>query len=75
MSLPDATIDLRLPEGHSENLTEGDADFKRIFKGLNDLGYEGNFILQTARALDGNHSEIIKNYQKFVREEFFGNLD
>lgn len=61
-------------KGQTVPLTEGDADFKRIFKGLNDLGYEGNFILQTARALDGNHSEIIKNYQKFVREEFFVNL-
>ena len=25
MSLPDATIELKLPEGHSENLTEGEA--------------------------------------------------
>ena len=24
MSLPDATIDLNLPEGHSENLIEGE---------------------------------------------------
>ena len=58
-------------KGKTVPLREGDADFKKIFKGLNDLGYEGNFILQTARAIDGNHSEIIKNYQTFVSEEFF----
>ena len=61
--------------GKTVPLTEGDADFKKIFKGLNNLGYEGNFILQTARALDGNHSEIIKNYQTFVSEEFFAKFN
>ena len=50
----------------------GNTDFKKIFKGLNDLKYQGDFILQTARAIDGNHSEVIKNYQTFVSEEFFG---
>ena len=58
--------------GQTVPLMEGDADFKKIFKGLNDLRYKGDFILQTARALDGNHSEVIKNYQTFVSEEFFG---
>ena len=58
--------------GQTVPLMEGDADFKKIFKGLNDLRYQGDFILQTARAIDGNHSEVIKNYQTFVSEEFFG---
>lgn len=65
----------RIFKGKTVPLTEGNADFRKIFKGLNDLGYKGNFILQTARAIDGNHSEIIKNYQQFVSKEFFGKFN
>ena len=65
----------RVFKGKTVPLTKGDADFKKIFRGLNDLGYKGNFILQTARAIDGNHSELIKNYQQFVIEEFFGKFN
>ena len=65
----------RVFKGKTVPLTKGNADFKKIFRGLNDLGYKGNFILQTARAIDGNHSELIKNYQRFVSEEFFGKFN
>ena len=36
MSLPDATIELKLPEGHSENLTEGESVMLNVnaFKAL-----------------------------------------
>ncbi len=39
MSLPDATIELKLPEGHSENLTEGEAVMINVnaFKALEDI--------------------------------------
>ncbi len=39
MSLPDATIDLRLPEGHPENLTEGESVMLNVnaFKALEDV--------------------------------------
>ena len=39
MSLPDATIDLRLPEGHSENLTEGESVMLNVnaFKALDEV--------------------------------------
>ena len=39
MSLPDATIELRLPEGHSENLTEGETVMLNInaFRALEDI--------------------------------------
>jgi len=39
MSLPDATIDLRLPEGHSENLTEGESVMLNVnaFKALEEV--------------------------------------
>ena len=65
----------RVFKGKTVPLTKGNADFKKIFRGLNDLGYKGNFILQTARAIDGDHSELIKNYQRFVSEEFFGKFN
>tara|TARA_B100000214_G_scaffold77703_1_gene52438 strand:+ start:2125 stop:4221 length:2097 start_codon:yes stop_codon:yes gene_type:complete len=39
MSLPDATIELKLPEGHSENLTEGESVMINVnaFKALEDI--------------------------------------
>ena len=39
MSLPDATIELKLPEGHSENLTEGESVMLNVnaFKALDDV--------------------------------------
>ena len=39
MSLPDATIELRLPEGHSDNLTEGESVMLNVnaFRALEDI--------------------------------------
>ena len=39
MSLPDATIELRLPEGHSDNLTEGETVMLNVnaFRALEDI--------------------------------------
>jgi len=40
------------PEDYSVPLGSGNADFELIFKRLAAIGYEGDFILQTARAED-----------------------
>lgn len=43
-------------------LGDGDADFATVFSELSRVGYEGNFILQTARAEDGDHAGAISRY-------------
>ena len=48
-------------------LGEGDADFLTVFSLLNSIKYQGNFILQTARAKDGKHLENLLKYKKMVK--------
>jgi len=48
--------------GSTVPLGKGNADFEAVFKALADLGYHGNFILQTARSSEGNHEEVLQEY-------------
>jgi L-ribulose-5-phosphate 3-epimerase len=51
------------PLGHTTvPLGAGNADFETIFSLLADLKYKGNYILQTARATDNNHGEVLALY-------------
>ncbi len=52
--------------GTTVPLGEGDADFKLVFRKLREHRYNGNFILQTARALDGHHLLTIDRYRSMV---------
>ncbi len=52
--------------GKTVPLGSGNADFKKVFSLLKEFNYMGNYILQTARALDGNHSGVLTNYMKQV---------
>ena len=61
----------RIFGGTTVPLNSGNANFDLIFKGLKELNYNGNFILQTARAKDGLHSNIIKDYKEYVFAKFF----
>ena len=45
----------RLLNGATVPLGLGNADIPKVLKKLNAIGYNGNCILQTARAEDGNH--------------------
>jgi len=56
----------RLKHGTTVPLETGNAKFEIVFSELAKLGYEGNYILQTARANDGNHSALLKNYKQLV---------
>ncbi len=47
-------------------LGEGDADFLRIFGLLNEVNYQGNLILQTARSKEGKDAEVLVKYKKLV---------
>ena len=49
--------------GTTVQLGSGAAKFDAVFKGLSRLGYDGNFILQAARALDGDHAKKISIYR------------
>ena len=42
---------------------KGDADLKTVFAELNRIGYTGNYILQTARAADGDHARVLCRYR------------
>jgi L-ribulose-5-phosphate 3-epimerase len=49
--------------GMTVPLLTGNADFSSVFAALSRVGYQGNYILQTARAADGNHAEVLGSYR------------
>jgi L-ribulose-5-phosphate 3-epimerase len=55
--------------GPSVPLGHGATDFPRVFELLNAAGYSGDYILQTARAADGQHVETIRRYRDFVSQQ------
>ena len=57
----------RLRGGHTVPLGEGDADFAAVFGGLARARYGGRFVLQTARAADGDHADALCRYRDFAR--------
>ena len=52
----------RLHGGTTVPLGDGNADFEKVFAGLGSLGYRGNYIMQTARASDGQHAAALERY-------------
>jgi L-ribulose-5-phosphate 3-epimerase len=56
----------RILNGTTVPLGEGAANFEQVFKCLKEVNYEGNYILQTARASDGDHSASIIRYRNQV---------
>lgn len=57
----------RALHGTTVPLGDGNADFPRVFRALKATGYAGNFILQTARAGDGDHTGVLCRYRDLVR--------
>lgn len=47
--------------------TQGDTDFDLIFKNLIQIGYDGSYIIQTARADSGHEEQTINKHQKIFR--------
>lgn len=60
----------RVLGGATVPLTTGNADFSLVFSELKKIGYDGNFILQTARATDEDHVGAISKYRDMVVEWF-----
>jgi L-ribulose-5-phosphate 3-epimerase len=56
----------RVLGGTTVPLTTGDADFEAVFSELAKQNYQGNFILQTARAAEGNHSEVLSYFRSMT---------
>jgi|APSaa5957512535_1039671.scaffolds.fasta_scaffold37325_2 L-ribulose-5-phosphate 3-epimerase len=56
----------RVLGGTTVPLGTGNADFETVFAKLNRIGYTGNYILQTARATDDNHSRILSEFGKMT---------
>ena len=49
--------------GTTVPLGTGSADFEGVFKELGRIKYQGNFILQTARAVDNDHASTLVRYR------------
>lgn len=49
--------------GTTVPLGTGRADFKTVFALLAKAGYDGNYILQTARAADDDHAGVLNRYR------------
>lgn len=56
----------RLLGGTTVPLGTGNADFASVFRALKQAGYGGNYILQTARAADGDHAGALRRYRDMV---------
>jgi L-ribulose-5-phosphate 3-epimerase len=53
----------RVLGGTTVPLNSGSADFNAVFAALAQKNYQGNFILQTARAAESNHAEVLSSYR------------
>lgn len=56
----------RLLGGMTVPLTTGSAQFEVVFAELDKVNYQGNFILQTARAIDNNHASVLCTYRNMT---------
>ena len=57
----------RVLHGGTVPLGKGNVDFDKVFRGLNNLNYSGYYMLQTARAKDNNHAEVLCQYREQVK--------
>lgn len=58
----------RVLGGTTVPLTTGAANFELVFSELAASNYQGNFILQTARAPDMNHSGALRSYHEMTMQ-------
>lgn len=56
----------RIYHGTTVSLGTGSADFEALFKGLSEIKYSGNFILQAARGKEGDEKVNILSQMDFV---------
>jgi hexulose-6-phosphate isomerase len=56
----------RVLGGTTVPLGTGSADFPKVFGLLRQRNYRGNYIMQTARAQDGNHAATLARYKAMI---------
>lgn len=56
----------RVLGGTTVSLGTGNANFETVFSSLAKLNYSGNYILQTARATDGDHAGVLSRYRDMI---------
>jgi hexulose-6-phosphate isomerase len=59
----------RILGGTTVPFGEGAVDFAKVFSLLKSIEYKGNYILQSARASDGQDFEVLGRYVEFVAEQ------
>jgi L-ribulose-5-phosphate 3-epimerase len=58
----------RMLGGTTVPLGTGNADFDTVFSALGRIGYAGKYILQTARATDDGHAEVLSGYRDMAAD-------
>lgn len=58
----------RILHGTTVKLGTGSADFDALFRGLYEIGYKYNFILQAARGIDSEEEKNILEQMSFVKK-------
>ena len=56
----------RLLGGTTVPLNKGAAKFRTVFRELEKVKYNGNYILQTARAIKGDHARVLSDYKNMT---------
>jgi hexulose-6-phosphate isomerase len=56
----------RVLGGTTVPLGQGNADFETVFAELGKIGYRGNYILQTARASNNEHAQVLCQYREMA---------
>ena len=56
----------RLLGGTTVPLGTGAAELSRVVQSLVHMGYAGNYIMQTARAADGDHARALASYKEMI---------
>jgi L-ribulose-5-phosphate 3-epimerase len=56
----------RILGGTTVPLGTGNADFSTVFRLLREVSYNGNLIMQTARASDGDHAGALRRYMNQI---------
>ena len=58
----------RILGGTTVPLKTGSADFEAAFAALAQQNYQGNFILQTARAAEDKHADVLSSYRDMTKQ-------
>lgn len=58
----------RVLGGTTVPLGTGNANFESVFSALARIGYTGNYILQTARATNGDHAGVLCHYRDMTAD-------